>query len=416
MKKIITLSLLIGFITNSFSQCPVNDSTVMGAGGANDIFFSLENGTVKSEPNTNWHLAFSVMRSQFPNNPSSGVSIRVNSGALGLTVSKLPTSQSASNWRNIDTTGLYALPQLIDSDSAWHISAFTQGYNTANPFNFIWGTYNTTSKNVNGTNVYIVRNAAGTYNKKVFIKELTFDTMWNIIISNIDNSDSNFIQIRKGDFPNRMFAYYNSTSNTVINREPALNTWDLVWTKYMAFAVSSFGSGIVPVVGALSNPNVTVAKNLGKKCDQVWLRNKTASVIPKISLVGHDWKKHLGGGVYQITDTFVYFITSNSKTYKLTFKGYVGGALTKSTFNLYEATLSTSENEINSVNIYPNPASQNINFSNIENIETVKIVDMFGKLVADGKSNTMDVSDLKSGVYMLIIHNGTSFQTKFIKE
>lgn len=417
MKKNIFVILLSTLAINAFSQCPINDSTEMGPNGGNDIFYSLKDKIVSTVANNNWHMAISVMRSQFPSNPSSGVAIRINSGVLGMTVSKLPNTQSATNWRNIDTAGLYALPKSIDSDSSWYMSAFTEGYTGANPFNFIWGSYNTSSKNIDGSNVFILKNESNTIVKKVFIQQLTFDTMWHIIISNIDNSDSVNVKIRKGDYPNKMFAYYDVVANKVLDREPALNTWDLLWTKYNTFAVSSMGSGVIPVVGVLRNPNITVERNEGKKCDQVWLLNKTSVVNPKISLIGSNWKKHIGGGVYEITDTFVYFINTNATTYKMTFKGYVGGAKTISLFNVYESTLSLKENEISSINIYPNPANGIVTIKSEFPINKIQVLDMMGKIIYNGSSNSFDVSEFAAGVYVINIQTeNQTLQTKLIKE
>jgi hypothetical protein len=418
MKKILFAFLVVGLANSVYSQCPVNDSTMMGA--SNDVFYSLLNGTVKTIANNNWHLAFSVQRSQFPNNPISGVAIRLNSAGANMKLAKLPSSQSASNWRNIDTTGLYALPQLIDSDSNWYMSAFTNGYNAASPFNFIWGNYNMTSKNVVGSTVYVLYNTTSNIYKKIYIPELTFDTMWNIVISNIDNTDSNFVQINKNEYPNKMFVYYNATTNQLEDREPVLSSWDLLWTKYTTFAVSSQGSGLFPLTGVLSNPTVTVAKNIGKKCDQVWLANKTAVVNPKISLVGGDWKMHMGAGVYSISDTFVYFITANSKTYKLTFKGYIGGSQGKSTFNVYEATLSNpSITAVNNTLIYPNPSNGTFKIQSDLNVISYEISDINGQKLMIGNQNNelINISHFQNGVYILSINTDNGrYYSRIIKQ
>lgn len=420
MKKLYFLIAIIGFANSALSQCPVNDSTMMGSSTSNDVFYSLANGTVKTISNTNWHLAFSVQRSQFPNNPSTGVAIRVNSGGINMKLAKLPSTQTASNWRSIDTTGLHALPQLIDSDSNWYMTAFTRGYTPANPFNFVWGNYNMTTKNVDGSSVYVLYNSNKSICKKITIPQLTFDSMWNIVISNIDNSDSNFIQINKNDYTKKMFAYYDVSSNQVLDREPEMGTWDLLWTKYTTFAVSSMGSGLFPLSGVLSNPSVTVAKNIGKKCDQVWLSNKTALVNPKISLIGGDWKFHMGGGVFSITDTFVYFITANSKTYKLTFKGFVGGAQGKSLFNVYEATLSNKDitTQVQTLMVYPNPSNGEFQIKSDANIVSYELHDLKGVKVLSGVLNNeiINISEFQNGMYILTISTEKGkYYSKLIK-
>ena len=420
MKKI--ASIFFSLFVASFaaqSQCPVTDSTTMGAGTANDVYYSLKNGVVKTVSNKNWHLAFSVMRSQFPGNPSTGVAVRLNSAGNNMKLVRLPATQNPANWRNIDTTGMYALPELIDSDSTWFSTAFTKGYTSADQFNFIWGTYNMSTKHVDGTNVYIMYNKADNVYKKVFIKQVSFDTMWSVVVSNLDNTDSNFVQIRKNAYPNKMFVYYNAVTNEVLDREPANNSWDLVWTKFTTFAVSTQGSGLFPLSGVLSNLGVQVAKNIGKKCDKVWLSTKTAQVNPKISLIGGDWKLHLGGGVYAIADTFVYFVTAANKTYKLTFKGFAGGALGKSTFNLYEATLST--NELSSkpqIKVVPNPINGLGEIITDSKVEKITIQNLQGQVILENSlSNSFDISNYANGIYLMTVQTDKGLtKLKLIKQ
>ena len=87
------------------------------------------------------------------------------------------------------------------------------------------------------------------------------------------------------------------------------------------------------------------------------------------------------------------------------------------------ATLN-NENFINSrFNIYPNPAknSLNINSSSNEVINSVKIIDINGRIIKNLKvnatSNVIDVNDLANGVYLVEITSETGTITKkFIKE
>ncbi|MES2618959.1 MAG: hypothetical protein V4613_13865, partial [Bacteroidota bacterium] len=158
MKHFFTILTLSLFSTKIFAQCAPSDSTIMGASYINDVFYSFKNGVVKTESNTNWQLAFSVQRSQFPSNPTNGVSVRVNT-VKGCNLVKLGSSANAANWRAIDTTGLYMMPTRLDSMKTWDISAFTKEYNAGtSPFNFIWGNYNMTTKNVDGSSVFILYN------------------------------------------------------------------------------------------------------------------------------------------------------------------------------------------------------------------------------------------------------------------
>lgn len=417
MKKLYALSLILFAGSQAYAQiCPVNDSTSMGAGTVNDVFYNFTNHTVKTVSNTNWHLAFSVQQSNFPNNPANGVAIRVNSGGNGTVVRKLNGADPAQ-WRSIDTTGLYALPSLYDSDSTWNLSAFTSGY--AYPsFNFVWGSYNNTSHNVDGSAVFVVSNATANWYKKVFIKRMQFDTMWQVIISNLDNTDSNYLEINKSSYPNKLFVYYDATNNQLIDREPVKTSWDLLWTKYVTYVTSQMGSAWYPVSGVLSNPKVSVEQNYGKKCNEVWLANKTSKANPSISVIGYDWKT-FNGASYDITDTFVYFVTGqNTKIYELTFKGYTGGSLGKSTFNFREVSLGIDQVEAsNKVQVYPNPGTEIVKIQAENQVDRVVLVDMQGKVVAGSNEAMINVSGLASGVYTIVIYTAEGiYRQPFVKQ
>ncbi len=75
---------------------------------------------------------------------------------------------------------------------------------------------------------------------------------------------------------------------------------------------------------------------------------------------------------------------------------------------LQDAPLSVNENkEVANIEMYPNPSSNLISFSNINEKSNVSIVDMNGKLILNSTinsaSNTINVSDLTSGVYFVRI-------------
>jgi hypothetical protein len=418
MKKIFTLTcVLAAFGIQAFAQCPANDSTLMGSGTGNDVFYNMTNSTVATVSNVNWHMAFSVQASAFPTNPANGAAIRVNSGGNGTILRKLDNA-NAANWRTIDTTGLYALPQLLDSDSTWNLSAFTAGYKISSPFDFIWGTYSQASHNLSGNKVFILSNPAGSWHKKVFVKELTYDTAWTVIISNVDNSDSNTIYIKKSSYPNKLFVYYNASTNQLIDREPVKTAWDLLWTKYVTWVTSQQGSGYYPVSGVLRNPAVTVEQNNGKKCNEVWLNNRTSTVNPSISTIGYDWKTFTGTA-YAITDTFVYFIKAqDGKTYKMTFVSFAGGPLGKSTFNVYEATTGISEIDAHQFSVYPNPSSGIFSIESELSISGIDVLDVQGKTVFSKKdANLIDISGLAKGIYVIRIHSSAGVLHKqIIKE
>ncbi|WP_196888972.1 T9SS type A sorting domain-containing protein [Aureivirga sp. CE67] len=78
---------------------------------------------------------------------------------------------------------------------------------------------------------------------------------------------------------------------------------------------------------------------------------------------------------------------------------------------LFEVTtlddLNISELEIEGLKIYPNPMNDILNFTSNETIQTIKIMDVLGKVIFEksiqSKVGTINVSKLKVGVYYLLI-------------
>jgi hypothetical protein len=68
----------------------------------------------------------------------------------------------------------------------------------------------------------------------------------------------------------------------------------------------------------------------------------------------------------------------------------------------YVDVTSIIENQITSLNVYPNPASDFINFNTIETLEII-ITDLSGKVLSTHSDiqNRLDISDLNAGIYIL---------------
>lgn len=103
------------------------------------------------------------------------------------------------------------------------------------------------------------------------------------------------------------------------------------------------------------------------------------------------------------------------------------GTVIDETIRLYEAldrsTLSLNENIIasNNIKLFPNPTSDilNVKLSHLNTIKSIKVVDLNGRTVLNIKDNfnTIDVSELQSGLYILNIETSNGYITKrFIKK
>lgn len=89
-------------------------------------------------------------------------------------------------------------------------------------------------------------------------------------------------------------------------------------------------------------------------------------------------------------------------------------------FIFSEETLSSRDQSIsNSVVIYPNPAKNFIKINNKGSLENISVYDILGKLVLKSNiaNNEIDISNLKSGIYLFKIETSTGvFTKKVIKE
>jgi hypothetical protein len=244
--------------------------------------------------------------------------------------------------------------------------------------------------------------------------------MWNVIMSNIDNSDSVYLKFAKSQFPNRLFVYYDMVNKQLNDREPAKSDWDLVWTRYKDVATVFGNTAPFALTGILSNKGVTVAKNIGKKCNEVWPGNVSASYISEINVVGWDWKiSPQGPTPFIMVDTFVYFVKSqDGKTYKLSFNSFSGSSTGSTVLNGRDVTSVKKVNANNAVKLYPNPSNGLMTLSTDKNIQKVTLIDHKGAVqTLNLNNNTIDLSGLANGIYLIQMQSSDGVYTsKIVKE
>lgn len=89
--------------------------------------------------------------------------------------------------------------------------------------------------------------------------------------------------------------------------------------------------------------------------------------------------------------------------------------------SVFRGGVSVANYEASKLRIYPNPANNFVNFTNIEAIDSVKITDINGRViknvqlgVAEGQIN---IGDLNAGMYILTASvNGVEYTTKIVKQ
>jgi len=85
--------------------------------------------------------------------------------------------------------------------------------------------------------------------------------------------------------------------------------------------------------------------------------------------------------------------------------------------NYASNSLSISEQELMSLSIYPNPASDIISIKGVENIKSIKVYSILGGLEKEVfNTNQIDISELSSGIHLIKINNGAIYSKKIIKQ
>ena len=133
------------------------------------------------------------------------------------------------------------------------------------------------------------------------------------------------------------------------------------------------------------NPNTNYVTATSTFFAPITLLNDTTSTISEISWVS----PFITNPDYRLDSTSVVATGAD-----FTNSHFVGGFVSVNEL--------TNENFI----VYPNPTTERITIQS-NNVNNVSLMDEFGRVVLTSKSNTIDVSNLSNGVYILRINNTT---------
>lgn len=351
MKKLLSISIILLASANLFAQTVVNDSVTMGAGYANQIWYSMSGGEVSQSPNNNWDLAFTTyfMGAAAYSNTAQGVKVFMvpNTDTLGFAV--------------VDSTGYSTWEEMKNADTSWSRGAFN--YNMTSHPNYGWGMYDQViTHEVVGDSLFLIRmGTAGSYTfKKLWLKKKTVQGNWIFRYANLDNSGDVTDTILMSDYAGKNFSYYSLMNGTELNREPLTTNWDITFTRYETYspAVGCIpGVGYFNVTGVLHNEKVVTAQADGVDFSTVDFASYQSQLDSNISVIGYDWKC---SGV--ITADRVYFIKANTAIWKIQFTGYdfnIGKIVFSKSEVSNTSAISAADNSGNSISIYPNPSTGN---------------------------------------------------------
>jgi len=320
MKNIIYLLLAV-FLINACDETSVEDPLIsyadsisMGAGYANDVYYSLENGTIGTASRSGWDIAFST-------DPMSST-VMINEG-YGVQLYTYPKGDKDA-WETMDTTGMAAWPAMYNADTSWLNGAFDRNA-TGHP-DYGWGVYNSQTHDVIGDSLFVIRLNDGTL-KKIFIeKRAAMSNSFTIKYGEIDSAGETK-EINCNSYASRNFIYLSLTTGEIMDNEPDSELWDIVFTKYHDESIPYI------VTGVLSNMDVECAEVRNLDPDQA--DPATAEFSSDISVIGSDWKIFdMGSFTYLMEEDLCYFVKSGDMTYKIVFTATDGRTSGKMVFTI----------------------------------------------------------------------------------
>lgn len=373
-------TLLLGF---SMIAQETTVNLTMDTGYTSQVFYKLSSQTETSFVANSWDIAFLRVA---PTNQA----IRIN-GGQGIEVYE--ASDNINDWNTISVSDEGSWTRLYNSETQWNMGAFNFG-----SAGYGWGEYDPITHHVQGTVIFVMKFADGTYRK--FINEDYFGS-YTFKFSTWDGSswsaDVTPPTIENSNNPDNRFNYYSFQNETEVVAEPAIADWDMVFIKYLA---NVGGGTMYPVTGVLHNSAVTVAEN-----DEPGGSGDTSNLdfSEDINTIGYDWKTFNGTG-YDVNSDKAYYIKYEDDTvYRLYFTDFEGSSTGNITFHFEEATLGINDVTNNfSFGIYPNPSLAN---------KTINIV----YDIAVANSNNIDVSIYSMNgvnVYNTVLSANSGFHNK----
>jgi hypothetical protein len=362
-------------------------------------------GEVSSYPRNSWDLAVRtrIMSSSIITNDGTGVVL--------YTYPKADTS----GWATFDTSGYKTWKPMFNDQDDWENGAFSR--NATGGLDFGWGVYNTTTHHITGDSLFLVQLRDGSFRKVWIVVKKAGDDLVTFRYANIDGTGQRDVLLDCNNYLAKDFIGYSLITHEIVDYQPNLQEWDIVFTKYMSVQEGLTGSDTVyPVTGILSNEEVSSEKFTGVGPD--FIAYDPAGWDSTRASIGYDWKTFTGSA-FVIPDSTTYFVkTKAGDIYKLVFEKFTGsGGGGKVIFSkgLVPGVGINEYAEAESVMVYPNPVKDQVEIvfpSEISGLITLQLCDLSGRTIdqknirVDGKIYKTNLSGISPGVYLLKIFSG----------
>lgn len=422
---VFTMLMVLGLGISSQAQTWISDSVSMGSGSNTDVFYSLSNSTIKSENNRNWHLAFSMSAAD-----SSAVWANHNTGNNWVKVFNI--RKDTTQWANVSLADTATASLCFNNDKGWFAGALNNKPGVG-PFDFGWGKYNPVSHNIDGDSIFIVRTPQGYF--KLWIKQLVSTQMsYTYRVGHLtNNTDTTYTISKQPNYTDRLFAYVDLSTGVDTNREPAITTWDVLFTRY---TTNDPNSGQMPnnnVIGVLTNKTVKVAQAIPVHVDTAFAQYGSfiSNWSTGLAGVGYAWKTFdLNTNAWLVPDSNSYFIQDRSgNLWQVQFTGFSGSSTGKINFRkriVVPTNINDVQSAISSYALAPNPAGNETRLV-ITSRETsqakVVVYNMEGRMVFSSSvalqnglnAFTLPLQNLATGQYILQVKgNNISIKDKLM--
>ncbi|MCX7605949.1 MAG: T9SS type A sorting domain-containing protein [Bacteroidia bacterium] len=402
-----TAFLLGGVASLSAQITVIRDSVEMGAGYANQVYYSLQGGEVGTAPAASWHLAFEI--------PIRGAAIRANH-ARGVTVYQ--TSKDTNGWNTLSLSDTVA--RLYNNTCRWEVGALNQTASSGNPFDVGWGNYDLITHITTGDSLYIIGLPGGSF-RKLWIQRLQ-GTTYYVRVANLDGSGDTLYEVNKTAASGRNFIYLNLLTKQVLNLEPANTAWDVVFTPYLELLPPN--GTPYPVTGVLQNLGVKAARvRLSSSANPDTLTPSAYTLDSCASTIGYDWKRFdMASNSWILADTLYFLIRDKGgNLWRLRFVGFTGSSTGKAVFEkalLQTATALGERASTTQPQVYPQPAREGFFLHVPETSAEVELWTLTGQLLfhqdllGDEAVFLPRPNHLPSGLYLLRIRTRNGLWTR----
>ena len=311
MKKRLLSFAIVSTFAFSINAQTVTDTVSIGAGYTDQVWYNLDNGTKTAVNGSSWDFGFQI----------SGFSAAILANtAYGAELYIYPDGDTGS-WSTLDTAGIGGWEVWHNPSNTWGKGAFNLGIDTSNSLDLGWGNYSFITHHVTGDSLFVWKTATGTI-YKAWIQNLA-SGIYNFIISDYNETSIDTVALAKSSFSGKNFGYYSIATDSVLDLEPASNSWDLVFSKYMEDLGTPYS-----VSGIRTNMGIEAVKVYPVSNTATYDSANIQSYSSEINVIGHDWKKfNFATFSFDVEDSTVYFVKTDSATYwKLVMKTFGGSS------------------------------------------------------------------------------------------